>query len=73
MVLTGEVPLRATVSMGGRVLLVRTCASTNLTTQDVELMSVSDCGPMLTVEMLSVAKKIGTSARRSNNEVTDIP
>ena len=58
MVLPGEVPLRATVSMGGRVLLVRTCASTNLTTQDVELMSVSDRGPMLTVKMLSVAKKV---------------
>ena len=41
MVLAGEVPLRATVSMGGRGgLLLRTGASSDQTSQDVALMSV---------------------------------
>ena len=41
MVLAGEVPLRATVSMGGGGLLVRTGALSDPTSQDVALVSVS--------------------------------
>ena len=70
MVLAGEVPLRATVSMGGGVLLVSTGTLVDLTSQDVALMSVLGCGPMLSVGMVSV-ECCGASARWSN-EVIDL-
>ena len=51
MVIAGEVPLRATVSMGGGILLLRTGASENSMLQDVALMSVSG-GLFLSVNCL---------------------
>ena len=46
MVLAGEVPLSATVSMGWGGLLVSTGASAYPTLQDFSLMSVFGRGPM---------------------------
>ena len=70
MILAGEVPLRATVSMGGEEVIVKTGASADPTSQDVAMMSVSVRGTMLAVGMVSVEYG-GASARRSN-EVTDL-
>ena len=70
MVLAVEVPLCATVSMGGVILLVRTGALVNLTSQDVALISALGCGTMLSVGMVSV-ECCGASARWSN-EVIDL-
>ena len=55
--------------MGGG-LLVRTGESTDPTSQDVLLMSVSGRGPMLSVSMVSV--EYGGASDRWSNEVTDI-
>ena len=70
MVLAGEVPLCATVSMGGGNLEVRTGASADPTSHDVALMSVSVRGPMLAVGMVSV--EYGGASARWSNEVTDL-
>ena len=70
MVLAGEVPLHATVSMVWGGLLVRTGASSDPTLQDVVLMSVSGRGPMLSVGMVSV--EYGGASARWSNEVTNI-
>ena len=69
-VLAVEVLLHATVSMGGGGLLVRTGASSDPTSQDVALMSVSGRGPMLAVGMVSV--EYGGASSRWSNEVTDL-
>ena len=66
----GEVPLRATVSMGVGVLLVRTGASADPTPKDVALMSVSGCGSILAVGMVSV--EYGGASARWSNKVTDL-
>ena len=68
MVLAGEVPLHATVSMVWGGLLVRTGALSDPTLQDVILMSVSGRGPMLFVGMVSV--EYGGASARWSNEVT---
>ena len=65
MVLAGEVPLHATLSMGGEGLLLRTGEFANPTSQDVALMSISGRGPMLSVGMVTVEYD-GASARCSN-------
>ena len=70
MVLADEVPLRATVSIGGGVLLVRMVALADTTSQDIVFMSVSGRGPMLAVGMVSV-EYCGASDRWSN-EVTEL-
>ena len=70
MVLAGEVPLRATVSMGGGWLLVRTGALADPTSQDVTLISVSGRGPMLAVSMVSV--EYGGASARWSNEAIDL-
>ena len=54
----------------GGGLLVRTGASADPTSQDVALMSVSGCGPMLAVDMVSV--ECGGASARCSNEVTDL-
>ena len=53
-ILTGEVPMRATVRMGGGGLLVWTVESADPTSQDVALISVSGRGTMLAAGMVSV-------------------
>ena len=62
----------ATVSMGGggRRLLLRTGVSSDPTSQDVALMSVSGRGPMLAVGMVSV--EYGGASARWSNEVNDL-
>ena len=70
MVIAGEVPLRATLSMGGGGLLVRTGTFADPTLQDIALMSVLGRGPMIAVGMVSV-EYCGASTRWSN-EVTDL-
>ena len=64
MVLAGEVPLHATVSMGGGGLGARTGALADPKLQDVAWMSVSGRGPMLAV--------YGGASARWSNEVTDL-
>ena len=64
MVLAVEVPLCATVSMGGGELLVRTDALYDPTLQDVALISVLGRGPMLAV--------YGGASARWSNEVTNL-
>ena len=70
MVLAGEVPLHATVIIGGGGLLLRKGASSDPTSQDVALMSVSGCVPMPAVGMVSV--EYGSAFTRWSNEATDL-
>ena len=70
MVLEGEFPLRATLRMGGGVLIVSTGELINPTLQDVALMSVSGRGPMLAVGMVSV--EYGGASSRWYDEVTNL-
>ena len=70
MVLEGEFPLRATLRMGGGVLIVSTGELINPTLQDVALIPVSGRDTMLAVGMVCVEYD-GASARWSN-EVTNL-